>query len=183
MTRFTLLAPVLGLLACGPRPPGTQSNQTYFWKVLSSDLVYGICADDPAFRMGLAPLKFEANSYLIYKASKDNKTAVTQTCDRLDPATCMPSTSKVVFTIGGTELAFSSSAKSPVGLDGCQLLDTTTWLLTDKGMTGTLEITHVLSLVDNPTACDAADKQIKSQSPNMLGLEGCVVTFKVGLSQ
>ncbi len=183
MTRSLGFAAVLCLLACGPRPPGTQSNQTYFWKVTSSSLEFGACSDEKMFRDGLTPLKFEANSYLIYKVSRDNKTAVTQTCDRLDPATCKPSTSQVIFTIAGAELAFGSSGKSPLGLGGCNLLDTTTWLLTDKGATGTLEISHVLSLVDNPTACDAAEKQVKAQSPNMVGLEGCVVSFKVGLAQ
>ena len=77
------LAPLLCLLACGPRPAGTQANQTYFWRVQSSTLEFGTCSDDPGFRMGLAPLKFESNSYLIYKVDKTNQTATTQTCDRL----------------------------------------------------------------------------------------------------
>lgn len=207
MTRLLTLALVL-FAGCGPRAPGAQAKQTYFWRVVSSELQYGTCSDEPTFRAGLTPLKFEANSYLIYLVDKDGKTATTQACDRLDASTCKPSPTPLVFTIAGTELAFSAEQKAPIltndtacgaltcdgahaCVDGacavrspavCQLLDTTTWLLTDKGPTGTLDITHVLSLVDNPTDCDAADKQIKAQSPNMLGLEGCVVTFTVGLS-
>jgi hypothetical protein len=182
MTRLGIIA-VLALLACGgPRKAGTQANQTYFWKVVSSNIEFGQCSDETMFRAGLMPLKFEANSYLIYKADKSNATATTQTCTTLDTSTCMPSASPVVFTVAGSELAYSTSAKSALGVDGCQLLDTTTWLLTDAVTTGSLEITHVLSEVDNAAACTAAETQVKAQSPNMQGLEGCVVTFKVGMT-
>jgi hypothetical protein len=208
MTRLWILA-ALGLLAgCGPRAAGAQANQTYFWRVISSELEFGTCSDQPTFRAGLTPLKFEANSYLIYLVDKAGKTATTQACDRLDASTCKPAATPIVFTIAGTELDFSTDQKQPLLSNDtpcgaltcdadhvcvntacalrdppvCHLLDTTTWLLTDKGATGTLDITHVLSLVDNPADCDASDQQIKAQSPNMLGLEGCVVTFKVGLS-
>src|SRR5688500_8357168 len=177
MKRFVLV--VLLFAGCGPRQPGAAPNQTYFWKVTSSDVTFGTCSDEPSFRMQLAPLKFEANSYVIYQTDSTAKTGVTQTCERVDALTCKPSTTNVIFTVAGTELLFNSSSKSElVGSGGCNLLDTTSWVLTDKGTDGTLEITHILSLVDNPSACMTAEAQLKQQAPNKIGLEGCVVTFK-----
>ena len=179
MKRIALL---LLLVACGPRQPGAAANQTYFWRVVSSEVSFGTCSDEPNFRKDLMPLKFESNSFLIYKVAADGKSAESQTCGRIDPSTCMPSTTHVVFTVANPELIFTSEGKSDLGMGGCKLLDNTTWTLTDMSTTGTLEIAHVLSLVDNPTACTTAEAQFKQQSPNMLGLEGCVVSFKVGLT-
>jgi hypothetical protein len=180
MGKIALL--VLLAAGCGPRQPGAAPNQTYFWRVMSSEVTFGACSDEPQFRKDLMPLKFESNSFLIYKVAPDGKTAVNQTCDRVDPDTCKPSATNVTFTVANPELIFVSEGKSAFGMTGCQLLDNTTWTLTDLGATGTLEITHVLSLVDNPAACMATETQFKQQSPNMLGLEGCVVTFKIGLT-
>lgn len=171
------------LAACGgPRQPSAQPGQIYFWKVTSSAVEFGTCSDEKQFRDDLAPLKFEANSFLIYKVSQDAKSAVTQTCSRVDPSTCAPSTTNVVFQVAVPELVFTTEGKTPLGMAGCNLKDASTWTLTDKGSTGTLDIVHVLTEVDNPAACMAAETQLKAQAPNMTGLEGCVVTFKVGLS-
>ena len=181
MTRWWILS--LLLLACGgPRQPGAVAGQVYFWKVVSSAVEFGTCSDEKQFRDDLAPRKFEANSFLIYKVATDAKTAVTQTCTRVDPQTCAPSTTGVVFTVATPELVFSKVDKTPLGMAGCMLQDSSTWTLTDKGSEGTLEIVHVLNEVDNPTACTAAETQLKAQAPNMVGLEGCVVTFRVGLT-
>lgn len=184
MTTMRWLGVLCLVAACGPTPrtPGAAPNQTYFWRVLTSEVVFGKCSDEAQFRMDLAPLKFAANSYVIYKADATGKTASTLTCDRVDPATCMPAPMQITFTVANPELIFTSTGKSALGIGGCQLQDTTTWLLVDSGPIGTLEIAHVLSEVDNPTACMAAEAQLKLQAPNKTGLEGCVVTFKVGLA-
>ncbi len=182
MKRLGLLLSWLLALGCGARPSGPAPGQTYFWQVLNSEVGFGTCSDDALFRAQLMPLKFEPNTFVTYKVEPDGKTAVSQTCARVDPSTCKPSETKIVFTVANPELIFSSQSKTAFGTGGCQLLDTTTWTLTDKNPIGTLEIAHVFSLVDNPTECARAEAQFKQQSPNMLGLEGCVVTFKVGLS-
>lgn len=182
MTRITAVLGFL-LVACGgPRQPSAQAGQVYFWKVTSSAVEFGACSDEKQFRDDLAPLKFEANSFLIYKVSQDAKSAVTQTCARVDPQTCAPSTTNVVFQVAVPELVFTSEGKTPLGMAGCNLKDASTWTLTDKGTTGELEIVHVLTEVDNAAACMAAETQLKAQAPNMTGLEGCVVTFRVGLT-
>ncbi len=185
MIRFApVLALVLTAAACGggPRRPSAQANQVYFWRIVSSEISFGTCSDDPQFRKDNVPLPFEESSFLIYKVAADARTAVSQKCARVEPSACSPSPSMEVFTIAGPELIFTSEGKSDFGPPNtCHLLDTTTWLLTDLGETGTLELSHVLSLVDDPMACMTSEAQFKKQSPNGLGLEGCVVTFKLGL--
>ena len=175
------LALSLLIAACGgPRRPEAAANQTYFWRVTTSDVAFGACSDEPNFRKDLGPLEVKDNSFYIYKVAADGKTAVTMNCMTLEPATCTPSDSMVVFTVALPELIYSSEGKSDF-VPGCQLADTITWTLTDKGATGDLDITHVLSLAGDPAACAAGEAKFKQLSPNMLGLEGCVVTFKVGL--
>ncbi len=183
MNRFGLMVSVL-VVGCGggPRTPEALANQTYFWKIASSQSAFGACSDEPQFRMDNMALKFDANTFIVYKVAPDGKTAISQTCPRVDAATCQPSANPVVFTIANPELTFSSQNKTAFGTAGCMLLDTTTWTLVDRGPAGTLEITHVLSLVDNLPACITAEAQFKQQSPNKLGIEGCVVTFSFGLA-
>ncbi len=184
MKRLGILLAVLAV-ACGggPRQPGALANETYFWRIVSSTVDFGQCSDDAQFRKDAEPLGFEASSFLIYKVEPDGKTAIRQTCTRVEASACMPSTmSPVTFTVANPELIFTSESKSDFGTEGCKLKDNTTWLLTDQGDAGTLELSHVLTLTDNATACEKADKQFKMQSPNRLGLEGCVVTFKLGLN-
>jgi hypothetical protein len=64
-------------------------------------------------------------------------------------------------------------------MTGCQLQDAQSWILTDKGKSLDLSVSHALSLVDKPMECEALDQQVKDSSPNKLGVQGCVVTFKV----
>ena len=118
MKRLGIWLSLVLATGCGPRPPGAVANQTYFWRVVSSEVTFGTCSDEMQFRTDLMPLKFEANSFLIYKVEPDGKTAVAQTCDRVDPSTCKPSTTKVVFTVANPELLFASQGKSAFGM-GC----------------------------------------------------------------
>ena len=181
MKRFGVALSVLLAVGCGPRHPEAAANQTYYWHVDTSDVTFGACSDEPQFRKDLGPLEVKENQYYIYKVAKDAKTAVTQACTTLDSASCKPAEPPVVFTVAIPELIFSDMGASDF-VPGCQLADTITWTLTDKGAKGSLEIAHVLSLAGDPTACAAGEAQFKLQSPNMLGLEGCVVTFSVGLT-
>lgn len=166
------------LLACG-QYTGPQPNATYFWQVKTSTVEFGACSDAPDFRAGIEPLEFTDNTFLIYKVSADGKTAVTQSCTRLDSSTCSPSDAGVVFDITGRELTFTESAKAPIGTTGCSLQQTLTWTLTDATRVMTLDINNVLTLVDSQPGCDAVEVDLKARSPNMLGVEGCVITSKL----
>lgn len=178
MKRLLIVVPFL-LGACGGGASGPVPNATYFWRVTSSTLEFGQCSDAMDFRMNVQPLAFTDNSYIIYKVSKDGKQAVSQTCERLDPATCMPSTSGVVFAVAGRELTFTRESKDPIGTTGCNLQQTETWTLRDQTKTLDVDIANTLALVDSPGACDSVEKDLKMRSPNMLGVVGCVVTFKL----
>ena len=96
----------------------------------------------------LAPLKFEANSFLIYKVSSDGKQAITQSCSRLDSTTCSPSDAGIAFDIAGKELTFTESSKAPIGTTGCSLEQTQTWTALDATRSITIDINNVLTLVE-----------------------------------
>ena len=180
MSRRLLLpvAVLLTLLACGRKGP--DPKVTYFWHVSSSTVEVGDCSDAADFRQDLVPLPFQENSYITYKVSDDGKKATAMTCTHLDARTCNPSAAGVVFDIAGTELVYVSQLKDPIGTSGCSLQQDSTWTLRDQISTFSLEIANVLSLVDNQTACDSIETNLKARSPNKLGVAGCVVTFKLG---
>ena len=173
--RLSLFALLAG---CG-QYTGPQKEATYFWQIKTSAIEFGACSDAPDFRSGPTALPFTDNTFVIYKVSSDGKTAVTQKCDRLDAKTCSPSDSKVVFDIAGRDLTFTQSSKAPIGTTGCSLQQTETWTLTDATRQMTLNLVNVLTLVDSQPACDSVEADLKKRSPNMLGVEGCVITSKL----
>lgn len=168
------------LFACGPRQPGAEAGKTYFWQVTSSNVEFSRCSDDPQFRADLQPIRFDANSYFIYKVEAGATSATVQNCTTFNTSSCAPVEPPVTMSIAANELVYSTESRSAVGTMGCNLLDSTTWTALDQGETLTLSITHVLSLVDNSAACATAEQSIIAQSPNMTGLQGCVVTFTIG---
>lgn len=176
-SRAWFLVPLV-VLACG-QYTGPQANATYFWQVKTSTLEFGACSDEAVFRSDIKPLDLTDNTFLIYKVTPDGKRAISQTCTRLDDSTCTDSDAGVVFDIAGRELTFVEADKSPVGSTGCALQQTRTWTLTDATKVMTLDISNVLTLVDSPPACDQVEKDLKARSPNMLGVEGCVITSKL----
>jgi hypothetical protein len=176
----TLLLASISLLACGPRVPGAEAGQTYYWQVTSSVVDFNRCTDDEQFRADLQPIKFDANSYFIYRVETGATQASVQNCTTFNPQSCAPVDPPVTLSIAANEYVYSTDSRSPVGTMGCNLLDSTTWSAIDQGERLDLTITHVLSLVDNTTACNTAEASIIAQSPNMMGLQGCVVTFTVG---
>lgn len=178
MSRPALLA--LLLLAGCPSYEGPQPNATSFWQLETSTLEFGdACSDAPDFRQGLRPIEVTANTFLIYKVSADGKTAALQDCTRLDTRTCAPSDAGVTFAITGRELTWTESARDPIGTTGCALQQTATWTLTDATRTMTLDISNVLTLVDAPAACDRVEADLRARSPNMKGVEGCVLVNRL----
>ncbi len=169
-----VFALALGMSACGAAS-GPSGDAVYFWRVLTSTESFGACSDATDIRAAVPPIAITDNSYLIYKVSRDVKTAVSQTCTALDAATCTPAS--MVWTISGRELSTTLEAKDAIGSTGCSLAQTQTWTLTDQGKTMSLEVSNVLTLVDATTACDDFEAALKARSPNQLGLQGCVVNF------
>jgi hypothetical protein len=164
----------LGMTSCGGSS-GPSPDAFYFWRILTSTVSFGACSDAADFRMGAQPVTISDNSYLIYRVARDVHTAVSQTCTALDAATCSPGS--FVWTIAGHELSSTTESKEAIETGGCSLSQTQTWTLTDQGKTMSLEVANVLSLVDAPTACNDIETALRARSPNMLGVDGCVVNF------
>lgn len=177
MRLWWLLAAV-ALVGCGPRKV-PEPNTVYFWQITDSTLEWGACGDSPSLRSGVAPIEIAQNSYLVYRVDSTGKKATSQTCPALDPSTCQDSTSNIVFTIAGAELAYTSERKDPVSMSSCFVQQDETWLLEDHVTTMNLEIDTVLSLVDSPTDCPKLEASIKADSPNGLGVAGCVLSRKL----
>jgi hypothetical protein len=178
-----IVAAALGVAACSPTPPGPQPNSTYFWLVTSSAVMFNdYCSDDPTFRMMNAPLAFMDNSYIIYKGSADAKKATLMTCTALDPSTCTPSTSGIVFDVAGSELSYQTESKALIGTTMCNQQDDTVWLLTDHVQTLDVQISDTISLVDSTTDCARIEMDAEARSPNHKGYQGCTITFVIGAS-
>ncbi len=176
---FAALVPLL-LVACGPRKPGPHPGETIFWRITSSDAQPSGCTDDPSFTSQIKPIAVDANTYLIYRVDGQGKSATALDCTTFDTSSCQPSSSGVVYDIAGHELLFATEAKTPIDKSTCQLQSAETWDLTDQGTTLAITISDVLALVDDATACDKLETQVKAQSPNGLGLQGCMVNYTLG---
>jgi len=180
MMRLTVLGlAAVTLLACGPRKPIPEADVVYFWHVKTSTVEFGECSDDADFRAGIAPIDFTDNSYIVYKVSKDAHTATQQDCQSLASSTCTDAVDPITFDIAGSELTFTREFKDPIGSTGCNLKQNETWTFTDQATTFSLDISNVLTLVDATTACDNVEANLKQKSPNMLGVTGCVITWKL----
>jgi hypothetical protein len=181
MRFLTLGALAILLVSCGPRSPGAKPGETLYWRVTSSDVSYASCTDDPQFRT-IEPIGFDENTYFIYRVERDGKKATALTCQSFDSASCVPHSSGLAFDVAGTELLYAREGKSAIGQNGCMLLDSQSWVLTDHGVAMDMEVSHILSLVDAQEACDQVEETIKAQSPNGLGVRGCIVRFTLGLT-
>jgi hypothetical protein len=195
----------MAVAGCGPAKPGPQPNVTYFWKLTKSTVAFNAnCTDDPKFRSdnGAIPISVDedannngvldpgedlnmngkldtAQSYFVYQASSDAKTATLMKCTHLDPSTCTPDPSMVVFSVAGAELDYSTELRTFTGFGMCNILDSQAWILTDKVSALDVEIDDTFSLVDDPTTCDMLEKSQEMRSPNGKGFQGCTVTFNL----
>jgi hypothetical protein len=176
--RLHLLLLALLLAGC-PGYTGPQADATYFWQIKTSTIEFSACSDEPEFRAPLTPIEITDNTFIIYKVSHDGKQATSQKCTSLDAKSCTDSDSPKVFDIMGRDLVLTQTDKAPIGTTGCSLQQTETWTLTDATRAMTLDLVNVLTLVDSPPACDQVETDMKARSPNMLGVEGCVITSKL----
>jgi hypothetical protein len=170
-----------------------EKNTTYFWKVASSTLEWGTCSDADDFRASVSALPVGMNSFLIYKTDPEGKTAKAQTCTSLDPKTCTDSNSGINFDVMGTELIVTRPLlKEPLrvrdttGLERdstCSLTQLETWTMRDNGQKFDLDVTNSLGLVsdtpDGGAECELIENSLIARSPNMAGVRGCIITFKL----
>lgn len=196
---------VMAIVAVVSGCPGTVSPQPaqgritvekdsiYFWKVATSTLEWGACSDAEDFRASVSALPVGMNSFLIYKTNDAGTEAKAQTCTSLDPKTCSDSNSGLVFKVALTELTSDTrESKEPLrvrdttGMERdstCSLTQNETWTIRDNGPTFTLDVTNILGLVsdtpDGGAECDLIENSLISRSPNMAGVRGCIINFKL----
>lgn len=168
---------------CGERKPGAVPNAVEFWNVVDTTLEFGACGDDPGFRRQISPSLADPGSVFVYRVSEDGRSARQQQCSWLSASSCVDSVPPLVFEVAGTQLIHAREERSPIGKEGCQLLNGQSWVGSDLGREMVLEITNALSLVDDPAACARVDAAFRQQSPNGLGLEGCLFTLRMLLDR
>lgn len=182
MKRLIMAAMTLAVLvACGGAV-GPQKNGIYFWQLTSSTQEFGACSDATDFRANINPIEISDSTFIIYKVSADGRTAHSQTCTQLKASTCSDTDGGVVFDVAGSELTLTNAFHDQIENSTCFLDQLQTWTLTDQQKEMTLNISNVLTLTPNSSSdadkasCTSVEASLKSRSPNMLGVEGCVIT-------
>jgi hypothetical protein len=173
----------VGSSGCGERKPGAVPSAVEFWNVVDTTLEFGACGDDPGFRQQISPTLAEPGSVFVYRVSADGRSARQQQCGWLSASTCADSEPPLVFEVAGTQLIHAREEKGPIGKEGCQLINGQSWVGSDLGQEMVLEISNALSLVDDPAACARVDSTFRQQSPNGLGLDGCIFTWRMLLDR
>lgn len=198
ITNFPALAAAALLIgsmaACdggGERDPGPSDDefgQIFFWRVVGSEVDFGDeCTDDEGFRDEIEPIEFEKNSFLVYKVDDDGKTATDQDCSRVDGSTCDDSDLDIEYDIDDHTLTYDQEAQRDTLTSwACDLEVDGFWTLTDKGETMDFVVDLSVLLVDQEGAndtnnCEAAEADIKAQSENGKGFDGCVITHTIDL--
>ncbi len=176
---------VLGLAACGPREPGpleSDRGKVTYWVVTGTSVTFDACTDAQAWQSDVTPEAPSENSYLMYLVSEDGTQAVAQSCTSTRASSCEDSATGIVFDVQG-HLLSHDPAPEISDLTGtiCDLELDQLWEIEDRGDTGTMEVAIGVALVGDPTACTALDDQVKLESGNGLGFDGCTVTLAVEL--
>jgi hypothetical protein len=171
-----------------------EKNAVYFWKVDSSQLEWGACSNAEDFRASVLARPVGMNTFVIYKTDETGTSAKLQTCTSIDPATCSASDSGIVFSIALNELTFvrDPPLKEPLRVRDetgmqrdslCSLTQLETWTLRDQGQKFELDVTNSLGLVsdtpDGGLECEMIESSLIQRSPNMTGVRGCIITFKL----
>jgi hypothetical protein len=170
---------VLGLLllGCGT-PPAIEANRLDFWRILSAQTEFGACSDAADFRDAMRPAALPEDTYLTYRVAADRTTAIEQSCARLEASTCSDAAGAEAFLVSGRELHRAHESTQAIGTTGCQLQQSESWLLKLDGGRMSGELSSVLSIVGEEAACARIEKDLADRSPNQLGAQGCVVTYR-----
>ena len=177
-----LLAPLVLLAGCGERQPGPSESEygaIFYWRVTASDAFLTDCTDNPSFVDDLDLTPVPVDSYLMYRVDSSGGTAMGQSCDTTDPATC--SDNDRVWEIAGSTLTYDPPAET-VDLDtDCNQTNDELWMISDDGTTGQLEVTLAFGLSGNTDTCAAIDDEISNGGTNEFGIDGCTLTLTADL--
>ncbi|MGV3624754.1 MAG: hypothetical protein ACO1OB_28300 [Archangium sp.] len=179
MRHVSLALTLLLLTACPGPATGPTPGGTYFWRITSSTIEFGACSDEPTFREGLKPVPFGPSSFVVYRVAADGKTAATQDCSRLDAQSCTTPPDADIYDISGFELTRSETFKNPIQNSTCMLSQNINETIVEDGRKMTFDLVSILTLTDAPADCENVEKGLQQNSPNGLGVEGCVVTRRL----
>ena len=165
--------------ACGPRAAGPDESEfgkTFFWRVSEDvELNFEGCTDLESFRDDIEAPSVEENSFVIYKINAEGSEAISQDCETLATESC--SDDEALYT--RDENTFEAVVDLPL-LDfagGCEGARRQVLRLIDEGETLSFSLQLELSLESPEQACSLLERQIREESPNGLGLDGCVVSL------
>jgi hypothetical protein len=160
-----------------------------FWGITDESDAFVSCSNDPTFQSFFDPgtstsaffNQFKVNTLFAYLLSQDGTSATEEACGSTDPNSC--ATTSSVFQVAGDQLLFAETQNIQFnGTTACQMQDSRNWTLTDNGTTLGMAVSDALSLIGDATTCSQLDQQQKSQSPNGLGIQGCIVNFTMSAS-
>lgn len=158
-----------------------EQRKVFFWHITSANVEFGACTDEAWFRDAFQAPDAGGNAYLMYEVSKDGKTASSIDCTHVDADTCTTPANPIVWQVAGSELTRTATFDSSIPDAGCTIEENITDTISDNGKTMSDSLVDVISLVDEQVgACADLDTQVKAHATNGFGLEGCVVTLKLG---
>jgi hypothetical protein len=180
---FCVLVATLALSTACARAPGPSElewGEITYWLVTSSDVAFAQCSDASDWRSQVEAPAIEPNTYLIYRVETGGATATAMDCETTLGSSCTESDTGIVFTVVGHTLTWDPTAEiQDVTGSDCDVQVDQIWTLVDNGETLDWELGMAVDLVGDATDCAALDAQIKLQSPNGLGMDGCVVTLSM----
>ncbi len=174
--RSSLLIALLALTsACGPREPGFAPHEQLSWRIESSEVTFDHCSDADFWREPFAPPDVSTGAFYISVAiDETGREALLMRCNGFNA--CSVAQPEVRFTVAGTELVHGSNSRLDIQNSSCKVAVAEGIVIVDEGATMTLQNSLTFTLVENDAACADFEANVRGQSPNGLGVNGCVVT-------
>lgn len=166
------------LCACGPREAGFAPNELLRWRIVEATASYAQCSDAEVWRAQFAPPDVSRENFSVSVAvDGTGREAVLVNC--VSASNCQSSEPEVRFTVAGTELIHGGNQRVEIRDSPCQIAVAERIVIVDEGSTMSLHDVLTFTLVEDDAACAAFDAQLRSQSPNGLGADGCVVEIRM----
>ena len=177
---------LLSVAACGGRRPGPhkyERGRVTQWRVEDSSIAYDGCTDAPLWRSDIDVSPVTVGWYVAYMLSEDGTEAPDYDCDTTDTRSCYLNPAEFTWQVEGHTVTYDPP---PWALDltgtTCQLQLDRIWILEDEGTTAVLRGEETVSLIGDSTECGSVEDQIRAESPNGLGFQGCTATVIDNLS-
>lgn len=164
--------------ACSPREPGFAPNEWLSWRIIEADVEFSRCSDAPVWRDQFsAPDVSSGNQSVTVAIDPSGKEALLMSC--MGGSACAVAQPEVRFTVAGTELLHGSNSRLEVSQSTCQVAVAEVIVIVDEGQTMSLQNALTFTLVEDDAACASFDANLRGQSANGAGIDGCVVTFNM----